>query len=382
MNIAAVICEYNPFHMGHLRQIRKIREAYGADTVVLALMSGNYVQRGEPAIVSKYDRAQCAVACGADVVLELPYPWSCSGASFFAQGAVGILNALGCVDELVFGCEEMTLSELQTYAERIAHTAFTSALRRARQTEAGSLSDIRLRQAVYGEMFGGPTPRKPNDILAAEYLLALRAANSPIQPYAIPRRGEWSATAIRRALAAGEPCDDQMPALSSAVLQRASRTDNARFMTAVLGYLRMTPWQTYAACDGAGGGFAKRIFTAAQKSATSDELLSHLRCKSHTDAAIRRTVLHCVFGTDRHCLKKPPCYTVLLAANARGMAYLHRVRKDCAIPVLTKPSAYKTLGADAVLQGERSARADSLFALAHGNDGGAQLRRSPYIKKG
>ena len=115
MNIG-IICEYNPFHNGHLYQIEKIREEFGADTNIIAIMSGNYVQRGGVAIADKGLRAKCAVLSGVNLVLELPFPFSMSSAEYFAKSAVHILDSIGCIDYISFGSESGSIEELNKTA--------------------------------------------------------------------------------------------------------------------------------------------------------------------------------------------------------------------------------------------------------------------------
>ena len=116
MKVAAIISEYNPFHKGHQYQIEKLREILGEDTAVIAIMSGNFTQRGEIAITDKTVRAAAAIECGVDLVLELPFPFSMSSAEFFARSGVRIANSLGIVDYLVFGSESGNLRELSDVA--------------------------------------------------------------------------------------------------------------------------------------------------------------------------------------------------------------------------------------------------------------------------
>ena len=115
MNVTGIIAEYNPFHLGHLHQITYVREKLNSDYIIVA-MSGDFVQRGTPALLSKYTRAEAALLCGADLVLELPVQVSSASAEFFAGGAVSLLNGLGVVDQLCFGSEEGTVEGMQLAA--------------------------------------------------------------------------------------------------------------------------------------------------------------------------------------------------------------------------------------------------------------------------
>ena len=153
MKFAAIICEYNPFHFGHEYQIRElrrlVREKYGSETVVAAIMSGSFTQRGEPAVFGKYVRARAALSCGADLVVELPAPWSMSGAEFFALGGVAIAKRLGA-DILAFGGES-ELSVLKENAKRLASSEFIDACSAARKSEPGLAANT-LRDKVWKKL--------------------------------------------------------------------------------------------------------------------------------------------------------------------------------------------------------------------------------------
>lgn len=206
MRSIGIICEYNPFHNGHLRQLRLAREQAGEDCALICLMSGNYVQRGEPALFPKSLRAEAALRCGADLVLELPLTAALSSAEGFAAGGVRILSALGC-DLLCFGTETEELAALRRSAEANLDPAFDALLRR--ELESGS-SYAAARQRALTALGAGEGVSSPNDILAVEYLKALLRQNSPMQPLPIRRPGSYhareidaenpSATALRTAL--------------------------------------------------------------------------------------------------------------------------------------------------------------------------------------
>ena len=151
MRTAGIICEYNPFHPGHRFQLQETRRRLGRDTGILCLMSGNYVQRGEPAIFDKWTRAEMAVHGGADLVLELPLTIAVNAAGYFASGAVRCLHGLGGVDCLSFGSERGDLTALQTAAVLLESPEFDPALRR--QLETG-VSFARARELALGDLGG------------------------------------------------------------------------------------------------------------------------------------------------------------------------------------------------------------------------------------
>lgn len=206
MKTIGIICEYNPFHKGHLRQLRLARGQAGEEGAVVCLMSGNYVQRGEPAIFPKSLRAEAALRCGADLVLELPLTAALSSAEGFAAEGVRILTALGC-DGLCFGTETEDPALLRRSAEANLDPAFDELLRR--ELKSGC-SYAAARQRALTALGAGEGVSSPNDILAVEYLKALLRQRSPMEPLPIHRPGSYhareidaenpSATALRTAL--------------------------------------------------------------------------------------------------------------------------------------------------------------------------------------
>ncbi len=223
MGIAAVIAEYNPFYSGHQYQIRELRRKLGEETQILALMSGDFVQRGEPAVMDKYLRTELALLGGVSAVAELPVWMATASAADFAEGAVRILNALGCVDYLCFGCEHDNLELLQETAgifleepepyrsllkEYLAGGQSFPAAREAaflqhlKETEAG----------FYHEESDRGFLRLPNNILAVSYLIALRKTGSSIQPLPVRRLGSYHSEPASLKAAAADMCSPEQAA--------------------------------------------------------------------------------------------------------------------------------------------------------------------------
>ena len=213
MAVVGVIAEYNPFHRGHAWQPAQLRRRLGADTAVIACMSGNFVQRGDFAVLNKHRRAETALLGGADLVLELPTPWSAAAAERFAQGGVAVLEAAGIVTHLAFGCECGDLEPLQRIAEALESEEYHAGLRRF--LDEGMTFAVARQGAIWG-LTSRETAEHlsyPNNSLAVEYLRALAAGESGITPIALPRTGAAhdsgvedaysSASAIRGKLFAG-----------------------------------------------------------------------------------------------------------------------------------------------------------------------------------
>ena len=191
MLVAGIVAAYNPFHNGHALHIEKTREPHGGceATHVVAVMSGSFVQRGEPAILSKFDRARAALAGGADLVIELPVPFSLASAEGFARGAVSLLNALGCVDFLSFGSESGNLKSLQKAIKAMETERFASLLKY--QLSLG-ISFAEAQQKAVAEIAGETTAfllSTPNNTLGIEYLKALQQTRSNIKPFTVERPG-------------------------------------------------------------------------------------------------------------------------------------------------------------------------------------------------
>lgn len=192
MKITGIIAEYNPFHNGHKYQIRKAREITGADYIIV-VMSGNFMQRGTPAIIDKYSRAKMAILGGADLVIELPVCYATGSAEYFAAGAIALLNQLGCVDSICFGSECGDIVPLQKIAAALVDES--SDYQRALKTniKKGNTFPV-ARNAALAETLDGFVAFNtilgyPNNILGIEYIKALLRQGSSIEPFTNTRIG-------------------------------------------------------------------------------------------------------------------------------------------------------------------------------------------------
>ena len=185
-----IIAEYNPFHNGHLYQIQKAKELTGADTVI-AVMSGNFTQRGDTSLINKFEKAKTALQNEVDMVIELPTIYSISSAENFALGGIKILNEIGDIDYLVFGIEEDNLQELQAIADVLANEDNEFKRNIKEELDKGNsypkAREIALKKVLSSENVEN-IMQKPNNILAIEYLKALKTTNSKIKPFAIKRK--------------------------------------------------------------------------------------------------------------------------------------------------------------------------------------------------
>lgn len=374
MSVAGIICEFNPFHRGHAYLLEQVRRQ-GASAIVCA-MSGNFVQRGEGALVNKLARAEMAVRCGADLVLELPTPWAMATAETFASGGVALLHRAGC-QRIAFGSECGDAAALQRAADTLLLPELQEDIRAA--LASGITYAAARQQAVQTRLgSGAEVLRQPNDTLAVEYLKACRRQGVDITPLVIPRVGAGhhesaaegiaSASHIRALLRQGETETALafMPPEAAEILRRelaAGRVaDMSRVERAVLARLRQLDEAALAACDGGGEGLYHRVYDAVRRCTTLESLLAEAKTKRYTAARIRRMVLAAWLG-----LEPPPetvPYLRVLAANGTGRALLRQLR-DGGAPVLTKAADVASLGSEAEALFRAEAGYTDLYTLAY-----------------
>ena len=373
MRIAAVISEFNPFHNGHRFFIDSVRERLGADTCIIALMSGNYTQRGEIAIADKLTRAEAAIHGGADLVLEIPFPYSTSSAEFFARAGVSIADGLSVVDTLAFGSECGDLERLSTVAKRLSSDEFTDALAKAIESEA-DMGYARITESVFRRLYGddGGLLSRPNDILAIEYLRAIDRLNSPITPLVIQRIGDYhaktltegiSASSVRNALLAS-PTEAYaaMPPESATAVQCAVAAGHAPADISRLGATLLSYFRTVALAKT--DDLGHRLRNAAVRATDFDEFLSLAATKRYTHAHLRRAVWHRYFGVTSADLSVPPAFTQVLGMNERGRMALRLAAKQAKIAILTKPADSRAFVGEAARQAMLSQGADLIYPLA------------------
>ena len=376
MTVAGIICEFNPLHSGHAYLMARLRQQ-GADAVVCA-MSGNFVQRGEPALVNKLSRAEMAVACGADLVLELPTPWAMATAETFARGGVTLLYMAGCT-HIGFGSECGDAAALQATADTLLSPDLQADIR---SELAEGVTYAAARQKAVEARLGDAAAvlRQPNDTLAVEYLKACRQRNAPLSPIVIPRvgaahdgdaeAGYASASHIRQLLRqdALDRALPYLPEAAAAVLRRelaAGRiTDVRNVERAILARLRQMTEAEFAAYDGGGEGLYHRVYDAVRRCATVEELLAAVKTKRYPAARLRRLVLAAWLGLPQAMETVP--YARVLAANETGRALLRQMRR-AKQPVLTKAADVAALGSAAAELFRREAAYTDLYTLAYGD---------------
>ena len=332
MQTVGVICEYNPFHLGHARQLELLRQKLGPETAIVCLMSGNYVQRGEPAIFDKCVRARAAVEAGADLVLELPVTAVLRSAEGFAAEGVRILSALGC-GFLGFGCESGDGDASLRAAEASCMPEFEQALHTNMQT---GLSYAAARQRAL-EALGqdGQLLMKPNDILAFEYCRALLTQNSPMRPLAVLRPGDYhertpdpqnpSATAGRNTMLAGGSWRQLVP--EACCYKDAAPHALIWGERAMLARLRGLEKQDWARAAHGSEGLWSKVWRAVQTQPDYESILAAAKSRRYPRTRLQRLLLCAYLGIDAGQLAEVPPYVRTLAFDERGQTLLRQAKK-------------------------------------------------------
>ena len=342
MKVAGVVCEYNPFHNGHAYHLNAARNA-GA-THIVAIMSGNFVQRGAGAFCDEWARARAAVKSGADLVLELGVPFCCGSAGVFARGAVAQLNAFG-VDELTFGAETEDLSLLQTAADACSRADVQAQIRRLHALGVGYPAAVQQAVGAFCRE-AAAVLSLPNNTLAVEYLKAAKECGACFSVLPVRRVGAahdaagpggsiTSAMALRE-MKTAEEMRPFMPqtAFEELFSQNTLFFDSSAFETAALCALRAMTQVDMERCIADESGLAARVFAASRTATTLEALYAAAKTKSLTAAKVRRAVLHCFLGIDKALQIQTPPYLRVLAVNERGLELLHEAAP--ALPLVTK----------------------------------------------
>lgn len=304
MRAAGIVAEYNPFHNGHAYLARRAREA-GEDCVV-AVMSGNFVQRGEPAIFDFSARVKAALLCGVDLVIQLSSIYAVSGAQSFAGAGVELLDALGCVDTLVFGSECGDTARIAEAAGLLASPEFPSLLK---EELAHGVSFASARESALRHISPASADliASPNDILAVEYVSALERIGSRMKPLAVGRVGAGhdsaeiadgfaGASKIRELIRSGGDISGLVPAAAGEIYRGAEQADISRIERAILYKMRTVGAQELASAPDISEGIENRILTAAREARSLEELYTLAKTKRYSHARIRRIILNCFWA--------------------------------------------------------------------------------------
>lgn len=431
MNVIGIIAEYNPFHNGHAYQIAHVKKNLHADYIVVAA-SGDYVQRGEPALLDKYTRARMALSSGADLVLELPVLWSTASAELFADAGISLFEKTGCVNGICFGAESGDLALLRRIADVLADEPADLKASLKYNLKSGSTFP-KAREAALLSYFSGSAGQdgalpvsaealssllaSPNNILALEYLKALRRRASSITPYLLKREGAAyhetsirsgasevpaSASAIRHTLfadaagACGNSADRASEDSADGILRHAMPQEALAILqdyradfpllcaddfSSILGYLLLSSSATQLARTAdSSPEFANRMQNQLPYYTSFSSFASRLKSKEMTLTRINRILLHSILGitsSDYACgnaLDKIP-YLRILGFRKSAAPLLAALKASAAVPLITRSSqALKLLSPDAMRVFEHDVFAGNLYLQMRNQKGGTPLR--------
>lgn len=385
MDAVGVVCEFDPLHRGHERLLRRAGES---GRVLVCAMSGNFTQRGGAACVEKSARAEMAVRCGADLVVELPTPWAMATAEKFADGGVSLLAQCG-VKTLYFGSECGDTDALWATAEALLRADVHRAIRLEMD---GGLPYAAARQAVLERETGlGALLAQPNNTLAVEYLKAIRRRGLAADAVTVRREdgghhGSASASHIRALLAAGQEAKAfaLMPPQAADILGREMKkglapADPARLERAMLARLRLMNEHDFASYDSGGEGLYRRVYRAVQEGGSLGDILTRATTKRYPTARVRRMLWAVFLGLEAPGEDIP--YVRILAATEAGRRLLRQMQ-DAGVPVLTKAADVGRLGPSAEALFTREARRTDVYALACPGSPlpcGSDWRRTPTM---
>lgn len=338
MSSVGIICEYNPFHNGHLYHLNKIKELYKDDTIVLVL-SGNYTERGDFSIIDKWKKTEIAKEAGIDLIVELPFPFATSSADYFSYGAVSILEHLK-VEKLVFGSEENNIDDLIEIAKcQINNEDFDKLVKI--YSKFGYNYPTAISNAVSD--LTGKKVSAPNDLLGVSYIKTILENNYKIKPICIKRTNDYhdkeikeisSATAIREALKEKKDINKAIPNYVSKYLTNLHfKEDYFKFLK-----YKIITEKDLSIYQDVTEGIDLKLKKVINDSYSYDDLIENLKSKRYTYNKLSRMLLHILVGFTKDMAKnmKDIEYIRILGFNDKGRKYLNSIKKEVEIPIISK----------------------------------------------
>ena len=353
MHNIAIISEYNPFHNGHKFQIDQTRKILGENSKIISLMSGNFVQRGDFAILDKHTRAKMAVLGGVDLVFELPICYAISSAEFFARGSILALNKLNSIDYLCFGSECGNINILCEIADILLNDDFD--IKDYMKTGVSYPKALDLALSKYDKNYS-EIIRNPNNTLAIEYIKALKSTNSKIKPMTILRENVShhseevvndfaSASYIRQNIR--ENISSLMPkqcfdVLNTAILDGCAPNNIKDVENSVLSFLKRKDENYFKTIFDVSEGLEFKIVKSLKDSTSLDELYGKIKSKRYTLSRIRRIILNAYLEITKENIKTTPTALKVLAFNDSGREVLRNLKDVSEIDIVTKPLDYSS----------------------------------------
>lgn len=378
MKIAAIICEYNPFHNGHKFQIETLKREFDG---IVAVMSGNFVQRGSMAIRDKWTRAEMALRNGVDLVIELPIVYAINSAQKFSYGGVALIESMGIVDTISFGSESGEIDEFYKVAE-ILNNEPPEVSEKILELLNEGMSYPSAREIAYEGHINLDLIKTPNNILGVEYVRALLKLNSKIKAHTIKRVGAGyneeelkgnfsSATAIRSAMANDGDFSASVPENVLNILNSTKPFSEEKLFD-ILKYKVLTGGKEYIkTVNDVAEGLENKIYDAVRDSKSWEEAEEKIKSKRYTLSRIRRILLSVILGIDKEF--SVPQYIRVLGMNGCGKEILKEMKKTAAVDIIVKTADH---------DGEmlrKDILATDIYNLITNGDMGMDFKQSPII---
>ncbi|NLM44011.1 MAG: nucleotidyltransferase [Clostridiales bacterium] len=403
MKVVGIVSEYNPFHNGHKYHLQLSKKLCKAD-YSLAIMSGNFLQRGEPALFDKWSRAKMAVINGIDLVIELPVIYSCQSAELFAFGAIKILDSLKVVDYLSFGSENGNIHDLYKAAETLLNEPDYVKVKIRSLLDEGMTYSKAISQAYSGLM--GNLLSYPNNILGIEYIKSLLLINSSIKPITVKRIGNnyndtvfkgsiSSATAIREGLKTSgltKEIKDSIPEASWRIV-----VDNIKkgkgpifwdnFSDILLYHIRKSTHQSMRNLPEIKEGLEYRFKKAGDASSCFEELVNLIKTKRYTRTLLQRNLCHMLLDINKKDIEyakriDSPIYVRVLALNNKGRSLLKEIGRKSNTPIINKAADFKASSSFLERMFYLDVLATDIYNLGYNNKkyklSGEDFRTSPF----
>lgn len=337
MKTVGIICEYNPFHYGHLYHLKKTKELF-PDSLVVAIISGPFTQRGDVSILSKWEKTEIALEHGIDLVIELPFKYASQSADVFAMGAISILKELK-VESLVFGSEENNLEKLEKMAKlQLESKDYQEEVKK--NLDRGLNYPTAMNKALKTSL--DLEIKTPNDLLGLSYIKEIRRQKAKILPYSILRTNDYhetslekvaSATAIRKALKENKDLEKYLPKSVWKIIKNRQEKDYYDYLK----YKIISEDEKIANYQSVDEGLEKRIIKANKISNNLEELIDNIKTKRYTYNRIKRMFSHILVSfTKKEAKNKDLEYIRVLGFNKKGQSYLNSIKKDLNLPLISQ----------------------------------------------
>ncbi len=338
MNIIGIVCEYNPFHLGHLYQLKKVKEMY-PDSIIIVVCSSNFTQRGDVSILNKWDKTRIALDYGVDIFIELPFGYATQSSDIFAKGAIELLNYLK-IDTLVFGSESDNIEELINLANiQLNNKDYNNIVKK--YLDQGINYPTALSKALTD--ITNTTINKPNDLLGLSYIKEIIKNNYKITPITIKRTNDYhskdinnniiNASLIRKLLLEKKDITNYIPSNTYKYLNPISLDDFYPYLKyqIINNYNKLNIYQTVDE------GIENRIIKSIYKTYNYNELVTNIKTKRYTYNKINRMLLHILTNfTKEESQNIKIDYIRLLGFTSSGQRYLNSIKKDITIPIITR----------------------------------------------